>query len=284
MLYMKVGVVGNGFVGKATSILRCDGIHVAAYDINPTMCNPVDTTLESLLDCDVIFISVPTPMNRDGSCYLGIVESAVQSVKNIGFTGHIVIRSTVPPGTSTRLGCYFMPEFLTEKNFYEDFRNNPDWIFGLLGDIDRDSSFMTAMRELMTVAKTYGNIKYDNTHFIKNEEAELVKLFRNNFLAVKVAFCNEMYQYCNKAGINYENVRTLACEDTRITHSHSKVPGPDGRTGYGGTCFPKDTASLCNIMKTSGTEPVLIQAAIHRNTTIDRCERDWEDDKGRAVV
>jgi len=47
---MKIGVIGNGFVGKATSILKCDGIQVAAYDINPAMCNPVGTTLESLLD------------------------------------------------------------------------------------------------------------------------------------------------------------------------------------------------------------------------------------------
>ena len=72
-------------------------------------------------------------MNKDGSCYLNIVNSVVDNIKNLTDLDktEIVIRSTVPPGTSDNLNCYFMPEFLTEKNFVNDFKNNENWIFGL---------------------------------------------------------------------------------------------------------------------------------------------------------
>ena len=77
---MKIGVIGNGFVGKATKILQCDNTQLLVYDINPDLCEPRDTTLKDICKCHLIFISVPTPMNKDGSCYINIVESVVNDI------------------------------------------------------------------------------------------------------------------------------------------------------------------------------------------------------------
>ena len=127
-------------------------------------------------------------------------------------------------------------------------------------------------------------IKYNTLHFLTNKEAEMVKMFRNCYLATKVSFCNEMYEYCHKLDVNYENVRKIAASDDRILHSHTLVPGHDGRKGFGGTCFPKDTSSLKYEMTKIGVKPYIMEAIIDRNETIDRPEKDWVLDKGRAVV
>ena len=74
-----------------------------------------------------------------------------------------------------------------------------------------------------------------------------------------------MYQFCEMKGINYENVRKLATADDRILPSHSKVPGHDGKKGFGGTCFPKDTSSLRYEMKNIGMKPYIMDAIITRN-------------------
>jgi UDPglucose 6-dehydrogenase len=72
--------------------------------------------------------------------------------------------------------------------------------------------------------------------------------------------------------------------DDRITTSHSIVPGHDGRHGFGGTCFPKDMASLRHQIQTNDLQSFIIDAAIERNETIDRPEKDWTDDIGRASI
>ena len=172
-----------------------------------------------------------------------------------------------------------MPEFLTEKNFIDDFINNKDWIFGLLNG-PRDEEFKLKISELFTLAFENDRIKHNNLHFITNKEAEMVKMFKNCFLATKVSFCNEIYQFCEMKGINYENVRALAANDDRILHSHTKVPGHDGSKGFGGTCFPKDTSSLRHEMHNSGMKPYVMNAIIERNETIDRPEKDWKNNKG----
>ena len=127
---MKIGIIGNGFVGKATKILKCNDIEMVCYDINPELCEPKNLTLNDMMDCEIIFVSVPTPMNKDGSVHLNIVKSVVNDLKSLNFKNSIVIRSTVLPGTSDSLGVNFMPEFLTEKNYQQDFINNKLWIFG----------------------------------------------------------------------------------------------------------------------------------------------------------
>ena len=176
-----------------------------------------------------------------------------------------------------------MPEFLTEKNYIQDFIHNKDWIFGLLNQ-PKDILFKTKINKLFNLAFQNNRIKYNNLHFVTNKEAEMIKMFKNCFLATKVSFCNEIYQFCEMKGINYENVRALAANDDRILHSHTKVPGHDGNKGFGGTCFPKDISSLNFDMEKQGMKSFIVSAAIKRNNTVDRPEKDWNSNKGRAVV
>tara|TARA_A100001015_G_scaffold303703_1_gene393784 strand:+ start:533 stop:1375 length:843 start_codon:yes stop_codon:yes gene_type:complete len=280
---MKIGIIGNGFVGKATKILKCKDIEILAYDINPELCEPKNLKLNDMKNCEIIFISVPTPMKKDGSVYLGIIESVLQDLKNINFKNFIVIRSTVPPGTSDIFNCYFMPEFLTEKNFVNDFVNNPLWIYGLLNK-PLDSLFKEKISKIINLAYKNKCIKFNDIKFMSNKEAEMVKYFRNTFLSVKVSYCNEIYEYCQKKGINYENVRSIAALDKRICLSHTQVPGHDGKFGFGGTCFPKDTNGLLYDMKKHNMQSYILESAIKRNENVDRSEKDWNSNKGRAVV
>ena len=112
----------------------------------------------------------------------------------------------------------------------------------------------------------------------------MIKLFRNNFLSTKIAFCNEIYQFTKIHSVDYETVRELATRDPRIGASHTRVPGHDGKFGYGGTCFPKDTNNLLHHMKESNMESYLIKATVERNENVDRKEQDWKLDNGRAVI
>ena len=276
---MKLGIIGNGFVGKATKMLECKEITIISYDLNPHLCDPQGTTIEDVALCDIIFISVPTPMNKDGSCHLNIVEGVVEKLRTIGCKKPLVLRSTVPPGTSERLGCSFMPEFLTEANAVFDFINNKEWIFGI-----DDDSVKPLLQNMITTAFSYNRITYNKITFLTTKESEMVKMFRNNFLTVKVSLCNELYNWCRAKDIDYDRVRTVAFSDSRIGLSHTKVPGPDGKYGFGGTCFPKDINSAISDMISVSTYPVILKAANTRNNKLDRSSRDWEKNKGRSVI
>ena len=276
---MKIGVIGNGYVGRATSMLACNSEDLLVWDTDESKRNINNFT--DLKVCDFVFVCVPTPMNKDGSCYLGIVEEVVNQLITLGLDNEsIVVRSTVPVGTSKNLGVSFMPEFLTEANWEEDFKNNKLRIIGL-----QDTSYSNQLKftNLFQSAKDCGKINESLCCFCSTDEAELAKLVRNCFLALKVSFFNEIEDFCSKSNIDYKMVSSLACQDSRIGESHTQVPGPDGRRGYGGTCFPKDMNSLLNqIEKISSSH--IIQAAVHRNQNVDRPQKDWEQNKGRSVL
>lgn len=283
---MKIGIIGNGFVGKATKILKSKSINIFVYDIIPELCEPKNLTLKGLCElCELIFVSVPTPCNKNGSCYLNILNTVIKDLKEYIDLNKklIVIRSTVPPGTSDSLNCYFMPEFLTEKNFEKDFIENKDWIFGLKNTI-QDDDFIKKTTYLINESFKDGKIKHRNINYLKNNEAEMVKLFRNNFLALKVSFSNEIEEFCKLKNINYENVRNQAVKDLRIGESHTNVPGHDGKRGYGGTCFPKDSKSLLHEMKKINMDSYIIKSMDERNDKIDRSQGDWKNDVGRTTV
>jgi len=279
---MKIGIVGNGFVGRATYLLTCKDIEIIVYDKNPKLCHPEDIKFNDLGTCSIIFICVPTPMNKDGSCHIDIILDVTHKLKNIpNFKSEIFIRSTITPGISDKLGCHFMPEFLTEKNYVHDFVNNENWIFGLYNNSQLAKDLIS---KLINCAHKNKVISHNNVFFVSNKEAEMVKLFKNNFLALKVSFCNEINQYCQKKDINYETVRNLAAKDKRIGESHTHVPGPDNKYGYGGTCFPKDTNSLLYEFENMKLDSYIIKAMINRNENVDRKEADWKSDYGRTVI
>ena len=283
---VNIGSIGGGFVGSATKILETNENKITIYDINPKVCYPDENVkLETMYQQDIIFISVPTPMNPDGSCCLNILENIINELeKNVNFDEMcVVIRSTIPVGTSNKYNCYFMPEFLTEKNWAEDFKNCKDWIFGIK-NTQQDEEFKKIINQIFNNAYTENKISNNVVHFIGANEAEMVKLFRNTFLALKVSYCNEIKEFCDVAKVDYDVVREYGACDYRIGKSHTGVPGPDGKNGYGGTCFPKDMSSLVNQMETLNLKSYILRSSLDRNNNHDRKEHDWESNIGRAVV
>ena len=285
---INVGIIGNGFVGSATSQFENKNTAVVIYDIDKSKCKPETLTLCELCEkCNIIFICLPTPMTSNGSCYLGIIEKVVSEMKQyIDFDDvPVVLRSTVPVGTSNTLNCFFMPEFLTEANAKSDFKNTDCWIFGIKEEnIEQNIKTKELISHILTTNVQCGNIITDNTLFVNTKEAESIKLFKNTFLAVKVGFCNEFYQFCKANNVNYDTVIDGVVTDERITRSHTRVPGIGGKFGFGGTCFPKDISSLQNQMSSINIKSPIINAVIERNNNIDRIEQDWKKDEGRAFI
>jgi UDPglucose 6-dehydrogenase len=168
----------------------------------------------------------------------------------------------------------FNPEFLTEANSVEDFKNQNRIIIGgpRLANTKVKKIFAKAFPKV-PIIKTSSTI------------AEMVKYFLNCFLATKVSFANEMYEICNYLKIDYDKVTEYAIYDERLGKSHLNVPGPDGDFGYGGHCFPKDVKALINVAMEvdSDVDPIMLKATNNKNNKI-RKNRDWEKQEGRAVI
>lgn len=278
---MIITVIGKGFVGKATSLLANQEVTIWFYDIIPELCSPPHLTFDTInTKSDLIFICVPTPMNLDGSCNTSIVENVLSKLSN----PCVVIRSTVPVGFADRHQCFFMPEFLTEKNWPIDFYECPLWVVGSPDiEIHTVEQFFSKMKKLMTLAKQYKKIKYQKLLFCTNKEAELIKLVRNNFLSTKVIFFNHIFDLCQKMNIDYQNVIQGVGSDTRIGFSHTKVDGNTFR-GYGGTCFPKDTNSLFHILQENGIKAPLLEANLLANEYHYNKDKKWLSMYNRSIT
>lgn len=265
---MKIGIVGNGFVGGATALFGGKDIEVAIFDKDPGKCSYGVKSLKDLEDCYIIFLCLPTPMNKDGSCHTDIVDSCINEIKAMDFKGAIVVRSTVPVGFCKEREVSFMPEFLTEANWRNDFINTKQWI--LSGEFED----LMKLKLLIHCACKNEKIKSDNILFMQTCEAEAIKYVRNCFLAVKVSFFNEVFMFCREKNIDFDKISNIACLDERIGGSHAKVPGPDRKTGYGGSCFPKDMNSFKAQMEKIGLKPYVIKSSLERNSLIDRIYSD----------
>lgn len=283
---LTIGIIGNGFVGQATSLFKNKDVNILVYDIVPEKCVPQNITLDDFTMCDLIFICVPTPMKKDSSCSLAFIHQVINNLDNVNIDydkTDIILRSTVPIGSSKKLKVNFMPEFLTEKNWKNDFIYNKDWIIGILNK--NNDALIEKFQTLFSLCYENKSLLHDNItlHFVSTREAEYCKYVRNALLAVKVSFCNEIEQYCLVKGLNYNRIRNLCILDKRFGSSHTLVPGPDGIKGYGGTCLVKDINSLLHQFNQDNYKSYIIKASIDRNQQIDRPQMDWNKDKGRAV-
>jgi UDPglucose 6-dehydrogenase len=277
---MLLGIIGGGYVGQATALLQNKNIQIKVFDVDSSKCSTGVTHLQDLADCDLIFICVPTPMLESGRCFTGIVEQVIRDAKTyLPSSLPLVVRSTVPVGFCECQNVHFMPEFLTELNWKNDFLFAKEWIVGLHKSEDKDCFLKLAKQ-----ADHLVNLNIDSVTFCSTKEAEMVKLFRNSFLSVKVSFCNEIYQFCQANEINYNLIAEIASNDVRIGKSHIRVPGPDGRKGFGGTCFVKDCSSLIHQLEEKDTKSYIIRAALSRNEDIDRPEKDWMDHEHKGRV
>ncbi len=279
---MEIGIVGQGYVGTAVKVVFEKFYNVYTHDINKELCNC--SSLEDLVNkTNIIFICLPTPMNIDGSCNLQIVGDVIKDIDYIAgqLNCHktIAIKSTVLPGTSDKINnqsknisVLFNPEFLTEANFINDFKNQNRIILG--GEND----------ELVKIENLY-SLVFPNVPILKTSStvAEMIKYFTNTYLATKVSFANEMKLICECLEINYEKVVEYAKYDERLGESHWSVPGPDGHYGFGGSCFPKDINALISFCKDNNILAKTLMGAWETNLKV-RPEKDWEQLKGRAIT
>tara|TARA_B100000085_G_scaffold254099_1_gene252983 strand:+ start:85 stop:840 length:756 start_codon:yes stop_codon:yes gene_type:complete len=240
---MKLTLIGYGFVGKAVYEVLKDYHDVKIVDPQYN-----DNTIND--DSDGYVICVPTPTTLSGACDMTIVETVVKACPK---EKPILIKSTIslegwrkdiePQGKYVT----FSPEFLTAANANEDFKKQDKMLFG--------GGNIGFWNDIFIECKAYDPI------YATVEELILTKYLRNSFLATKVAFFNEVFDLCETAGIDYNQVKALVGMDERITHSHMHVPGPDGDRGFGGACFPKDTEALVYSANVLGaTLPTLLTA------------------------
>jgi UDPglucose 6-dehydrogenase len=260
---MQYGIIGNGFVGKATRmILPADTL---VYDICPELCIPEGLSFTQVACCDIVFICVPTPSLPCGRCDTSIVEQVITNLRQYNADIYIVVRSTVPIGFCNFMQVSFFPEFLTERNWERDVREANVWAIGLLPQHE------SLTNEFIDILSLGPNTNHNaQVLFVTTEEAEMMKYARNAFLALKVGFANELSTMCNSLGLSWDNMRQLIGSDKRIGKSHLLVPGPDGRFGFGGTCLPKDCSSLQTQMRDMNVQSPILDALILRNNTIDR--------------
>jgi UDPglucose 6-dehydrogenase len=278
---MNIGIIGQGFVGNAIFQKFRHFYNVLTYDLQSKLCN--SNLNEIYTSCQYIFVCLPTPMDKDGSCYVKIVEDELSKL-NIHCQNNqqekvIIIKSTVPPGTTSKwnkkfsnLTIVFNPEFLTEANAVKDYENQNRIILG--GPRKGTTPLKPVFSKVFHKAKI---IKTDSTH------AEMVKYTINCFLATKVSFANEIYQICNGLDIDYDKVIEYAVYDDRLGYSHWAVPGPDGDFGYGGHCFPKDVKALIQVSLKMGLLSKILVATDEKNNQV-RTNRDWEGMTGRAII
>jgi UDPglucose 6-dehydrogenase len=272
---MTIGVIGQGYVGTAIKLGFQDHYNVVTYDkfdLGKSTHSKISDLVE---EAKVIFVCVPTPMRKDGTCYTGIVEEVIREINETANDHIVVIKSTVPPGTTDRFNhefsnvtVIFNPEFLTEENFLDDFKNQNRIILG------------GSRKGTNKLRQIYSKV-FPKAVIVKtgDKHAEMVKYFTNTFLATKVSFANEMYNICEQIGIDYDKVVEYAIYDERLGKSHWAVPGPDGDFGFGGHCFPKDLSAIINKFDTYG----LLESVEDVNNQV-RENRDWEHMVGRAVL
>lgn len=287
-----IGIVGQGFVGNAIKEGFKDHFNVLTYD--KYIESKSNATLEEIVsECDVIFSCVPTPMDMEtGEASIDIVREVVNDIDSIATrllkSPTIIIKSTVPVGTTLMLDRYldathvvFSPEFLTEANAVEDFKNQNRVVIGI-----NNGSYDTEIPEYAIKVKEAFEVVFgDRAEIVVTGSpiAEMVKYVTNTFLATKVSYANEIYQLCESSGVEYKDVIKIAKLDKRLGDSHWMVPGPDGDFGFGGHCFPKDLQALRYMASQQTLETKVLDAVLFKNDEV-RTDRDWEKQEGRAVI
>jgi UDPglucose 6-dehydrogenase len=269
-----LGVIGWGVVGKATGKGFGRVHNVIWNDPNLRGSTPLKELAKKV---DYIFVCVPTPMKADYSGIdLTIMNKVIRDVAKLvsGKNIPVVIKSTVVPGTTDKYAKKFPkvkfamnPEFLTEINAPWDFMH-PDRV--VIGAYDEDVANRIAILHRDVLGY---EVKIYTTD---PKTAEMVKYMSNTFMATKVIFGNEFYELAKKLDINYDDVVKMVGADERILPSFLGVT-PYG--GFGGKCFPKDTASLLGLARKLKVDLSLLDAAWKKNLK-NRKVRDWEEIEG----
>ena len=216
---INVGIIGCGFVGGALKAW----LEENNKDCKLFISDPPKGYNDDLSGIDIAFLQIHVPTEDDGTQDLTLMKQLISGLPKVP----VFVRTTILPGTSDMLSketghqvCY-MPEFLTERTHIEDFKKQPMVFTGaieLLCRIFKGKTF-TTMTPL---------------------EAEITKYAHNVFGAYKVTYFNAVYDYCRRMGADWASVHAGMLLSGYINDTHTYVPGPDGKFGYGGKCFPKD--------------------------------------------
>ena len=230
---MKIGIFGLGYVGSAVAWTHRNH-EVVKRD--PKL-GTASASLDEIKKCDAIYVCVPTPMRSDGHCDDSYMKSVLLELED--YKKVVICKSTIPPGIYKELQKVYpnvvhAPEFLTAANATHDYETST-WVL-----IGGNPSWVEDAEQIIRSSTISA------THYHKTDiaTASIFKYIANSFLASKVTFMNDMYHLTNTLGIDWSEIKSIASNDPRLGNSHWDVPGPDGKFGFGGACFPKDVAAI----------------------------------------
>jgi len=252
---MKIGIIGMGVVGRAIydGLLQI-GNELAYYDISCT-----GSTIDNVIDSDIIFVCVPTPSMPNGKCDTSIVVDVTETLAKLNFKGIVAIKSTVIPGTTQNLidqypdlMICFVPEFLREKSALSDFIGNHDILI-----VGTENAYIYE-----NILKSHGNIPKSSIQ-IPPTEAEISKYFVNSFNALRVVFANGMFELCEALNADYQQVFQA------VSHKNTVLPDylrcSKYLRGFDGNCLPKDLQALAALIHELNLDIRLFDATIADN-------------------
>ena len=236
---MIIGIIGLGVVGSANKFgFEKIGHKVISHDIK------LKTDIEVVKSTDIVFLCVPTPSNKDGSCNTSIVENILYELHEIKYKGIICIRSSTEPGFTEKIikkfknhKICFVPEFLRERMAKQDFTKNHNLL-----------AVGTRYKKIFNfVLKAHGKLPKKSI-MLKPTEAEILKYYINIFASLRITFANIIYEVCNKFDCDYEKIKNSYIETGRGTPKMYLSVSKNLR-GYAGICLPKDTRAIINLLK-----------------------------------
>jgi hypothetical protein len=199
---LRIGIIGADR-GKAIQQLQCPSIDFLVYDSNPELCVPLETMVEEMEQCDLIFHCLPVPMDHNACSHTTLLSDSILSLKN----SYQIVYASTPIGFSESMGCCFMPECIIEPTWEDEF-TPPHWIIGLPSS-EHAEECKKRITTLLTMCHTEGSISYSAIHWITSTEAEFLAIAKKAFLTADTGISHELYDIAATKGIQQERVKTM---------------------------------------------------------------------------